>query len=129
MPPTACCVHACSRRLLCWLLDGTQDDVTREKAAFAVSAKIVKSQQKNIDSKTWWLVRDNMRGQAYNMKANMLAMNNVSAKKVEAKKAYDVFWKKINALDLACVKKEYDLANKEYKEVLDALAAYESVIS
>ena len=32
----------------------------------------------NIETKTWWLVRDNFRGQAYNMKANMLALNKVN---------------------------------------------------
>merc|ERR1719247_4024592 len=111
------------------LADGFRDDVTREKAAYAVSAKIVKSQQKNIDSKTWWLVRDNMRGQAYNMKANMLAINGVlpTENKETAKKAYSKFWKEIDQLDLACVKKEYDLAKKEYGDVLAALKAYTAV--
>merc|ERR1712178_191631 len=104
---------------------------TREKAAFEVSSKIVREQAGNIDSKTWWLVRDNLRGQAYNMKANMLAINMVlpSDKQAAAKKAYSKFWSEINALDLACVKKEYDLAKKEYGDVLDALAAYDKVIS
>jgi len=111
------------------LADGFRDDVEREKAAFGVSAKIVASQQKNLDSKTWWLVRDNLRGQAYNMKANMLAINSKAADKAAAKKAYDTFWKEVNSLDLACTKKEYDLAAKEYKDVLEALAAYEKVIS
>merc|ERR1719247_779819 len=85
---------------------GYETDVTREKAAYEVSAKIIRSQEKNIDSKTWWLVRDNMRGQAYNMKANMKAMYSVleGDKKVTAKKAYDKFWTEINQLDLACVK-------------------------
>jgi hypothetical protein len=39
------------------LADGYENDVTREKAAFDVSSKIVSSQGPNIDSKTWWLVR------------------------------------------------------------------------
>merc|ERR1719253_2402938 len=60
------------------LADGYKSDITREKAAFDVSSKIVRAQGPNIESKTWWLVRDNLRGQAYNMKANMLAMNSVS---------------------------------------------------
>merc|ERR1719247_425591 len=113
------------------LADGFRDDVTREKAAYEVSAKIVRSQQKNIDSKTWWLVRDNLRGQAYNMKENMLAINSVLAPAASAKaaKAYKTFWNEINQLDLACVKKELDLANKEYGEVLAALKAYEEIIA
>lgn len=59
-------------------------------------------QGKNIDTKTWWLVRDNMRGQAYNMKANMLALNGVlpAEKKEAAKKAYSKFWAEINAYAL-----------------------------
>ena len=82
-------------------------------------------------TQTWWLVRDNMRGQAYNMKANMKAMYLVleGDKKVTAKKAYDKFWSEINALDLACVKKEQDLAKKEYGDVLAALKAYEAAIA
>merc|ERR1719199_1598601 len=79
------------------LADGYQSDVTREKAAFDVSSKIVRAQGPNIESKTWWLVRDNLRGQAYNMKANMLAMNAVSATKPAAEKAYAKFWSEINA--------------------------------
>ena len=110
------------------LAEGYQSDVTREKAAFDVSSKIVRAQGPNIESKTWWLVRDNLRGQAYNMKANMLAMNAVSKDKVASKKAYSKFWSEINQLDLACTKKEYDLAKKEYEDVLAALAAYDSVL-
>jgi hypothetical protein len=113
------------------LAKGYQTDVTREKAGLEVSKRIVRSQQKNIDSKTWWLVRDNLRGQAYNMKANMLAIQNVMepAAKAKATKAYSKFWSEINSLDLACVKKELALAQKEYMDVLDALTEYEATIS
>merc|ERR1719201_225946 len=112
------------------LATGYEADVTREKKAFDISATIVKSQGPNIETKTWWLVRDNFRGQAYNMKANMLAMNKVLSpdKKAVADKAYSKFWSEINQLDLACVKKEYDLAKKEYGDVLAALQAYEASI-
>jgi len=110
------------------LAEGYQNDVTREKAAFDVSAKIVQSQGKNVDSKTWWLVRDNLRGQAYNMKANMKALNAVSKDPAASKKAYEKFWNEVNQLDLACVKKELDLAKKEYGDVLAALDAYKATI-
>ena len=110
------------------LADGYETDVTREKAAYEVSAKIVSSQQANIDSKTWWLVRDNLRGQAYNMKANMKALNKVSKDPAAADKAYAKFWNEVNQLDLACVKKEVDLAKKEYADVLAALDAYKTTI-
>jgi len=108
------------------LATGYEADVTREKAAFDVSAKIVSNQGKNVESKTWWLVRDNLRGQAYNMKANMKAINKVlpAEKKEAADKAYKTFWKEIDQLDLACVKKEADLAKKEYSDVLAALKVY-----
>merc|ERR1719247_1162026 len=111
------------------LADGFRDDVTREKKAFDISATIVKSQQGNLDKKTWWLVRDNFRGQAYNMKANMRAINAVlpEDKKVAATKAYKTFWKEVDSLDLACVKKEYDLAKKEYADVLAALKVYTEI--
>lgn len=71
--------------------------MTREKAAFDVSCKIVESQGPNIESKTWWLVRDNLRGQAYNMKANMLAINKNLSDKKAADAAYKTFWKEIDA--------------------------------
>jgi len=103
---------------------GYEQDVTREKAAFEVSAKIIRSQGPNIESKTWWLTRDNLRGQAYNMKANMLALNKVSKNKAAADKAYAKFWSEVDQLDLACTKKELALAQKEYKDVLSALDAY-----
>jgi len=112
-----------------FLANGYEADVTREKAAFELSCKIVSSQQGNVDSKTWWLVRDNLRGQAYNMKANMLAINSVleGSKKAEATAAYNKFWKEIQSLDLACEKKELALAQKEYGDVLEALKAYRAV--
>jgi hypothetical protein len=106
-----------------------QSDVTREKAAFEISCRIVSSQQNNVNSKTWWLVRDNLRGQAYNMKANMRAINNVleGSKKAEATAAYNKFWKEVDSLDLACQKKELALAQKEYGDVLEALKAYRAI--
>jgi len=110
------------------LATGYESDVTREKAAFDVYAKIVRSQAKNIDSKTWWLARDNLRGQAYNMKANMKALNGVAKDKAAADKAYAAFWSEINSLDLACQKKELALAQKEYQDVLAALDAYEKTV-
>merc|ERR1712139_512585 len=82
-----------------------------------------------IESKTWWLVRDNFRGQAYNMKANMRAIIKVQSDGgAKAQKAYNTFWNEVNSLDLACVKKELDLAKKEYQDVLDALTAWENVV-
>jgi len=110
------------------LAKGYTEDVTRETAALEVSKKIVRSQLPNIESKTWWLVRDNFRGQAYNMKANMRAIIKVQSDPAKAQKAYNTFWNEVNSLDLACVKKELDLAKKEYQDVLDALTAWENVV-
>jgi len=110
------------------LADGYENDVSREKAAFEVSAKIVASQGPNIESKTWWLARDNLRGQAYNMKANMKAMNKVAKDPAASAKAYNTFWNEVNQLDLACTKKELDLAKKEYSDVLAALDAYKATL-
>jgi len=110
------------------LAKGYTEDVTRETAALEVSKKIVRSQLPNIESKTWWLVRDNFRGQAYNMKSNMRAIIKVQSDPAKAQKAYNTFWNEVNSLDLACVKKELDLAKKEYQDVLDALTAWENVV-
>merc|ERR1712078_360721 len=80
-----------------FVANGYEKDVSREKAAYTVSKKIIQSQGPNIESKTWWLVRDNLRGQAYTMKANMRAINAVLAPDTAAgaKKAYETFWKEI----------------------------------
>jgi len=110
------------------LAKGYEADVEREKIAFVTSAKIIRSQAKNIESKTWWLTRDNLRGQAYTMKANMQALTAASADKAASQKAYAKFWSEINALDLACQKKELALAQKEYADVLAALDAYEKTV-
>ena len=110
------------------LATGYETDITREKAAFEISEKIVRSQGPNIESKTWWLARDNFRGQAYNMKANMKVINTQSADPAASAKAYSKFWSEVNALDLAMVKKELDLAKKEYSDVLAALDAYKATI-
>jgi len=108
---------------------GYEADVAREKAAFKVSADIINSQGKNVDSKTWWLVRDNLRGQAYEMKNNMRTINSqLGPKKAAADDAYAKFWKEIDSLDLACQKKELALAQKEYQDVLAALKAYAALI-
>jgi hypothetical protein len=112
------------------LATGYEKDVSRERASLEVSKKIVRSQGNNIDKSTWYLVRDNLRGQAYNMKANMLAINAVLEPKTKeaATKAYNEFWKEINSLDLACTKKELALAKKEYEDVLAALKKYEDIV-
>jgi hypothetical protein len=72
-----------------------------------------------------------MRGQAYNMKANMLAINKVldEPAKAKADKAYKEFWKEIDSLDLACKTKELALAQTEYTDVLEALTKYEATIA
>jgi hypothetical protein len=112
-----------------FVANGYELDVTREKAAYQISKQIVSSQLPNIESKTWWLVRDNLRGQAYNMKANMRAINTVldPAVKKEADKSYAKFWTQINDLDFACKKKELALAKAEYAKCLDLLGEYEKV--
>jgi len=109
---------------------GYAEDVTREKKAFEVSCGIITSQGGYIKSKTWWLVRDNLRGQAYTMKENMMAINAVMDKgaKKDADAAYKKFWSEIDQLDLACKKKELALAEKEYDDVLAALKAYQALI-
>ena len=74
-----------------------QADVGREREAFKTSSDIIKSQQGTIDSKTWWLVRDNLRGQAYNLKSNMKALTAVASDKGAAQKAYEKVLNELNA--------------------------------
>merc|ERR1711988_1250857 len=87
------------------LSKGYTQDVTRELAAFKESSKRVSSLQPQIDSKTWWLARDNMRTQAYNMRSSMLAINNVlpADKKLVAEKAYKKFWVQASVWHVSCV--------------------------
>jgi len=112
------------------LATGFEADVSREKASFLESSKRISSLQPKIDSKTWWFVRDELRIQAYTMRSSMLALNKVfdADKKVDATKAYKKFWSEIESFDLACAKKEPALAQKEYGDVLAALAAYTALI-
>jgi hypothetical protein len=104
-----------------FLANGYEGDVSREKASFEESARRVSSLGPQIESKTWWLVRDNLRSQAYNMRGSMIAIQQVSPNKKAAEKAYKKFWTEIEQLDLACEKKELSLAQKEYADVLVAL--------
>merc|ERR1712087_716784 len=105
-----------------------QSDVSREKASFIESSKRISSLQPKIDSKTWWFIRDELRIQAYTMRSSMLALNKVSDKLPEATKAYKKYWTEIEMFDLACAKKEPALAQKEYGDVLAALAAYTALV-
>jgi hypothetical protein len=112
------------------LANGFREDVVRERKDFLTSVAIVKSQKALLESKTWWLVRDNFRGQAYNMKQNMLVLNKVlePSDKAKADKAYGTFVKKLSSLDLACTKKEIDLAVAEYDGLVKALDDYIAIV-
>ena len=110
---------------------GYTEDVTREKAAFEKQSKLMSDLQGDIDSKTWWKVRDQLRGtNVYSMRSSMLALNNVlpAEKKAGAKKAYTKYWQEVEALDLACVKKEQALATKKNADMLTALSAYTAAL-
>ena len=60
---------------------GYATDVAREKASFQESVKRISGLGPKIESKTWWFVRDELRIQAYTMRASMLAMNAVNSDK------------------------------------------------
>ena len=60
---------------------GYKADVAREKASFQESVKRISGLGPKIESKTWWFVRDELRIQAYTMRASMLAMNAVNSDK------------------------------------------------
>jgi len=109
------------------LAQGYKSDVGREKLAFEESARRISSLQPQIDSKTWWFVRDELRIQAYNMRSSMRALNGVAADKAAAEKAYKKYWVEVEQFDLACNKKEAALANKKFADVLAALKAYREV--
>ena len=113
------------------LAKGYTQDITREKAAYEKSAKLLSALQADIDTKTWWKVRDQLRGtNVYSMRSSMLSINNVlpEEKKGAAAKAYKKFWQEVEALDLACVKKEQALATKKNADLIAALDAYKAAI-
>lgn len=106
---------------------GYTQDVAREKVVFEKTTTLLKGLQADIDSKTWWKVRDQLRGtNVYSMRSSMLALNEVlpAEKKPEATKLYKKFWVQVEALDLACVKKEQALATKKNADMVAALDAY-----
>ena len=107
---------------------GYKADVAREKASFQESVKRISGLGPKIESKTWWFVRDELRIQAYTMRASMLAMNAVNSDKKACESAYKTFWKEIESLDLACKKKEPALAAKEFGDVLAAMKAYSALV-
>jgi hypothetical protein len=111
------------------LADGYENDVAREKASFQESSKRITGLQAKIDSKTWWYCRDELRLQAYNMRGSMKALNGVLSpdEKVKAEKAYKKYWDEVNSFDLACVKKEPALAQKEFDDLVAALKAYTAI--
>lgn len=100
--------------------------------AFDKCVKLLSSLQGDIDTKTWWKVRDQLRGTGvYDLRSSMLAINGVlpAEKKADAAKAYKKVFTEMEALDLACKKKEQALATKENSDLLEAIAAYKGVIS
>jgi len=114
------------------LAAGYTKDVTRETAAFTKGCKLIANLQTNIDSKTWWKVRDQLRGtDVYSLRGSMLAINNVlpAGKKDAAAKAYKKVFAEMEALDLACKKKEQALATKENADMLQAIEAYKLTIA
>lgn len=114
------------------LATGYTKDVAREKAVYEKTVKLVSGLQGEIDSKTWWKVRDQLRGtDVYSLRSAMLSINNVlpADKKDSAAKAYKKVFVEMEALDLACKKKEQALATKENNDLLEALAAYKAIIS
>mmetsp|Transcript_8144 Transcript_8144/g.16351 ORF Transcript_8144/g.16351 Transcript_8144/m.16351 type:complete len:223 (-) Transcript_8144:259-927(-) len=114
------------------LAAGYAKDVARETAVFNKGVSLISALQKDIDSKTWWKVRDQLRGtDVYSLRGAMLSINNVlpEGKKDAAAKAYKKVFVEMEALDLACKKKEQALATKENNDMLEAIAAYKNAIA
>ena len=103
-----------------------------EKKVHYKTVALVSTLQGDIDSKTWWRIRDQLRGtDVYSLRSSMLAINGVlpTEKKPDAAKAYKKVFVEMESLDLACKKKEQALATKENNDLLAALAAYGAIIN
>ena len=111
-----------------FLANGYEQDVAREKAAFLESSRRIQALTPKLQSKTWWFIQSELRDQAYAMRSSMKALNKALPDNTAATKAYAKFWKEVEQFDLACTKKDIDLANKEYTDVLDALKAYTALV-
>jgi len=111
-----------------FLAGSWQADVQRELASYKEQETAIRSLGPDVESKTWWLVRANLRAKnVYEMKGNMLAISEVSTNPVAAKKAYKKFWAEIDELDYACQVKEAAKAKKEYADVIASLDAWNQV--
>jgi hypothetical protein len=111
------------------LATGYEKDVSRENKAFLESARRFESLQPKIDKKEWWFVRDELRIQAYTMRASMLALNKVNSKPDAAKALYEDFWTKVETFDEGCRRKNPELANAGYKALLGALGTYKKAVA
>jgi hypothetical protein len=111
-----------------FLATNYEKDVTRESKAFLESVRRYESLQPKIDKKEWWFVRDELRIQAYEMRASMLALNKVNSKPDSAQALYEDFWTKVESFDEACRRKNPELANEAYKVVLGALSTYKRAV-
>lgn len=55
-------------------------------------------------------------------------MHRLLQNKAACEKAYKSFWKEVESFDLALQKKELELAEKEYSDVLGALDEYAKLV-
>lgn len=110
------------------LATGYEQDVTLEKSLFTKSTDVIGTLQPLVDSKTWWKVRDNLRTNAYNLRGTMKAMNAVASNPAAATAASKKVIAKVEALDLACRKKDSAIATAQYAALLDAIADYKKFI-
>ena len=91
----------------------------------------MRAQGKLLDARRWAQVSDNVRGQARGMRSSMLMLNTAQPqeKQTTCELVFYLCWKKLQALDLACVNEDAELASNEYAEIIALLDRYLAYIS
>lgn len=110
------------------LATGYEKDVSLEKDIFLRATDIFATLGPKVESKTWWFVEDNLRTVGYNLRSSMTAMNAVAADPIAATVASKKIITKMEALDLACRKKDLAIATASYDGLLKSVVDYKKLI-
>lgn len=103
-----------------------EGDIAFQKGVFEKSlGRFSTTIEKPIEKKQWLEVTTQMTRQMYNMRASM---NYLSKNSPEAKATAKTFYQDIEALDLACKRKNQDAAFASYKKALTDLDKFQKLI-
>jgi hypothetical protein len=111
-----------------FLADGWKKDLNVEIAKLAEQEKIIRAQAARIETKEWFLARDDLREASYTMKKNMKRINTQCNDQKGAKKAYSAFVEAMNAADVAMRLKQQDSARTKFTAFLTSYDTWKSAV-